>query len=140
MIFNILAELMFSKTRNMAESDNSVQNRAPPWSQKQYIAFTNVNSPPVGSLTCKNTGKILKIKIQGLTLSRLESVDAFAKLIKLIGFQNLGQNNIPERNINLARLFLEDLLFCTQPAVKRKQMTPFLQMPHRHDYKISVLF
>lgn len=52
MFFNILAELMFSKTRNMAESDNFIPNRAPPWSQKEYIAFTNVNSPLIGSLTC----------------------------------------------------------------------------------------
>lgn len=47
MFFNILAELIFSKTRNMAESDNFIQNRVPLWSWKEYIAFINANSPPI---------------------------------------------------------------------------------------------
>lgn len=110
---------MFSETRNTAGSDNFFQSRAPSLSQKQYIAFMKVNSSPVGSLMRKNTGKILKIKIQGLTLFRLESTDAIAKLIKLVGFQNLGQNNILERNINLARLrFLKPYSYILNQLLK----------------------
>jgi len=66
MFLNILAELMFSKSRNITGSDNFVQNRAPSLSQKQYTYFTKVNSSPVNSSTHWNTGKILKIKIQGV--------------------------------------------------------------------------
>lgn len=45
----------------------------------------------------------MKTEIQWLTLFRLESANIIAKLIKPIGFQNSGQNNKLQKNINLVR-------------------------------------